>query len=143
MKSLRLKTKSFWQPVSALPAVFISAAGRVEGSEGVEGDKKVEMRKEARRDPGAVPPQPLLVYLWIGTHCLRDLSGVRAGLLWMQIVIMLLSGWEEKKKKKLYQPSRLPTAADRRSRRPRDRLPPCSIFFKCHCSLSLKVFFFL
>lgn len=93
MKSLRLKTKSFWQPVSTLPAVFISAA------EGCWwGEKKVEMRKEARRDPGAVPPQPLLVYLWIWTHCLRDLSDVRAGLLWMQIVIMLLSGWEKKKK---------------------------------------------
>lgn len=75
--------------LSAASCIY-KCGGRVLG--GAKENKKVEMRKEARRDPDAVPPQPLLVYLWIWSHCLRDLSDVRAGLLWMQIVIMLLSG---------------------------------------------------
>lgn len=83
--------------LSAASCIY-KCGGRVLGRAAKE-NKKVEMRKEARRDPDAVPPQPLLVHLWIWKHCLRDLSGVHAVLLWMQIVIMLLFDCEKKKKK--------------------------------------------
>lgn len=66
--------------LSAASCIY-KCGGRVLGRAAKE-NKKVEMRKEARRDPGAVPPQPLLVYLWIWTHCLQDLSDVHAALLY-------------------------------------------------------------